>query len=142
MSWSQEVKLLHLIFVTVLPSWHPAFLPSVLPLSLFVFRVFANYGNSAFSFNTFAFFANFLYWWSYFHFLFPFILIVRCVFFLVVRLNSLITECSFCVYLMWLTKHFDYSSIQFFNNELFQSECYSSFCQVVRCHFNSNLVSG
>ena len=48
-------------------------LPKKLSLSLFVLRIFANYGNSAFSFNTFAFVANFLYWWSYFHFVFLYI---------------------------------------------------------------------
>ena len=32
-----------------------------LPLTLFMFRVFANNGNSAFSFDTFALVANFLY---------------------------------------------------------------------------------
>ena len=38
---------------------HPAEI--LLPLSLFVFRVFANYCDTAFSFDTFAFIANFFY---------------------------------------------------------------------------------
>ena len=40
-----------------------------LSLSLFVFRVFANNSNYTFSFYYFAFVADFLYRWSYFHFL-------------------------------------------------------------------------
>jgi len=38
-----------------------------LSLSLFVFRIFADYSDTSFSFDDFALFANRFYWWSNLH---------------------------------------------------------------------------